>query len=100
MVCYNCGVQVHYSRKCPKLAKNCSYYKQEHNVEQWLQLLAQWKSHMVGAANTTLNPIMNANSNIQMIVIEPREPNLVVVTRGGAMMGADQATQIEPATQA
>ena len=42
--------------------------------------------------------------NIQMISVEPRQPNLVVVTRGGVAMGADQNTlqgqpQVRPATQ-
>ena len=31
-----------------------------------------------------------------MIVREPREPSVAMITRGGAEMGADQATQIEP----
>ena len=62
---------------------------------------------MVGVANPTPNlapnpllndPNPNSNVNIQMIVTEPREPNVEVVTRGSAMTGIDQATQIEPAT--
>ena len=35
-----------------------------------------------------LNP--NPNPNIQMISSEPRQPNLVVVTRGGDVTGANQ----------
>ena len=37
-----------------------------------------------------MNP--NPNLNIQMIFIEPIQPNLVVVTRGGVAMGEDQNT--------
>ena len=53
---------------------------------------------MVGAANPAPNPAPNApnlnvNANIQMIVTEPREPTIAMVTRGGATMGADQAMQ-------
>ena len=60
---------------------------------------------MVGVANPVPNPMsnspnLNTNSNIQMIVVKPREPNVVVVTRGGSVMGVDQATYIEPVTQA
>ena len=45
-------------------------------------------------------PNPNANENIHMIVTKPLEPNVAVVTRGGAAMGADQATQTEPVIQA
>ena len=97
MVCYNCGVHGHFARDYPKPAKTCSYCKQEHNVEQCSQLIARWQAQTVGAANPTPNPVSNApnpnaNANIQMIIVEPREPNVVVVTRGGATTGLDQAT--------
>ena len=35
-----------------------------------------------------------------MIVVEPWEPSVAVITRGGATTGIDQATQIEPTVQA
>ena len=46
----------------------------------------------------------NPNKNIQMISAKPRQPNLVVVTRGGAATGVDQNTpqghpQVRPTTQ-
>ena len=55
------------------------------------------KAQTVRAGNPVPNPVSNSpnpntNYNIQMIVIEPREPNVVVVTRGGVATGADQAT--------
>ena len=105
MVCYDYGVQGHYTRDCPKPAKACSYCKQEHNVEQCPKLIARWQAQTVGAPNPVRNPMLNApnpnaNANIQMIVAEPREPSVVVITRGGATMGTDQDTQTEPVAQA
>ena len=43
-------------------------------------------------------PNPNANINIQMIIIEPQEPNVAMATRGGAMTGANQAVQTDPTT--
>ena len=45
-------------------------------------------------------PNPNANINIHMIVYERRELNVAMVTRGCAMIGADQATQTYPTTHA
>ena len=36
------------------------------------------------------NPPQNANPNIQNIYVEPQEPNIFVVTRGGVATGGDQ----------
>ena len=60
---------------------------------------------MVGAGNPAPNPApnapnLNANINIQMIFVEPQETNVEVVTRGGATIGVDQATQTDPVTHA
>ena len=74
-------------------------------MKKFPQLIARWKARTVGVANPKPNPQpnpapnapnQNSNINIQMIVTEPPEPNVAVVTRGGATTGADQATQIEP----
>ena len=78
-------------------------------MEQFPQLITRWEAQTVGVVNPAPNPApnpvpnapsLNANVNIQMIVTKPREPNVAVVTRGGAATGADQAMQIEPAAQA
>ena len=70
-------------------------------MEQCPQLIARWKAWTVGevnpAPNLAPNPPtnasnLNANANIQMIVAEPWELTVAVVTRGGAATGADQAT--------
>ena len=39
------------------------------------------------------NQNLNPNKNIQMIYVELREPNITVVTRGGAAIGENQNTQ-------
>ena len=55
----------------------CSHCKvQDHNVEQCPQLIAKWKARASGVPNPTQNP----NLNVQMIVVELREPNIVVIT--------------------
>ena len=48
---------------------------------------------MVGNTNPAQNPNLNPNQNIQMISIEPREINIVPLTRGGVVTGANQDTQ-------
>ena len=52
----------------------------------------KWKARNVVNPKPVQNPNPNPNPNIQMIYIEPRQPNLAVVTRGGAVIGADQNT--------
>ena len=49
-----------------------------------------------------LNP--NPIPNIQLIYVEPRQPSLTIVTRGGVATGADQNTlqehpQVRPMAQ-
>ena len=105
MVCYNCGVLGHYDRDFPEPMNTCSYCRQEHNVEQFPQLITRWQALTVGEANLAPNPTSNspnpnANTNRQMIVVEPWEPSVALITRGGVVMGADQAMPTEPTVQA
>ena len=44
----------------------------------------------MGNQNPPHNPNLNPNQNIQKISVEPREPHIVVVTRGGVVTGVDQ----------
>ena len=74
--------------------KNCTYCKAfDHTVEQCLYLIAKWQARTVVDPKPVQNLNLNPNINIQMISVKPRQPNLVVVTRGGATTGAEQNTQ-------
>ena len=65
----------------------CSYYKDfDHTIEECPQLIAKWQNRNVGKKNPPKNP----NMNIQNIYVEPREPSIVIVTRGGDATGEDQ----------
>ena len=64
----------------------------------------KWQDGTVINPNPAQNPNTNPNLNIQMISAELRQPNVAVVTRGGAATGVDQNTpqgypQVRPATQ-
>ena len=47
----------------------------------------------MGNPNCLQNPNPNPNQNIQMISIETREENIVVITRGSVATRADQNAQ-------
>ena len=58
----------------------------------------------MGNPNPLQNLNLNPKQNIQMIFVEPREANIVVITRGGVASGADQNAQhdqpqVGPTTQ-
>ena len=59
-------------------------------MEQCPQLIAKWQASTITRPNPTHNENPNPNMNVQMIVDEPQYPNVAIVTRGGAMIGADQ----------
>ena len=74
--------------------KNCTCCKEfDHIIEQCLQLIAKWKARIVVNPNPVHNQNPNPNKNIQIISIEPREPHIVVVTRGGVTTGENQNTK-------
>ena len=77
-------------------SKACSYYKYfDHTIEEFPQLIAKWHAKNLGNPIPLQNPNLNPNQNIQMIYVEPREPNIVVVTRGGDATGENQYAQHE-----
>ena len=59
-------------------------------MEQRPQLIAKWKTQTVGGPNPVQNRNPNPNPNVQTIVVEPREPIIIVVTRGVVATGANQ----------
>ena len=88
---YNYGKLGHYARDCLEPMKTCSYCKgEDHNVEQCPQLIAKWQARTIAGPNLVHNENTNPNMNVQMIAAEPGDLNVVVVTRGGAMIRADQ----------
>ena len=88
-----------------RLTKTCLYCKAfDHTVEQCPQLIAKWKVQTVGNPNALQNPNLNPNQNIQMISVQSREANIVVVMREGAATGVKQDAQhgkpqVRPTTQ-
>ena len=71
-------------------AKACSYCEVvDHTVEECPQLIAKWHANNLGNPI----PLENPNQNIQMIYVDPREENIVVVIRGGDASVADQNAQ-------
>ena len=74
--------------------KNCTYCQAfDHTIEHCSQLIEKWQARIVINPNPVHNPNGNTNLNIQMILIEIRQPQIAVVTRGGDEMGAYQNTQ-------
>ena len=69
----------------------CSYCKgKDHNVKQCPQLITKWQERTIVGPNSMQNANPNPNMNVQMIAAEPRHPNVVVVTRGGDVTGANK----------
>ena len=64
----------------------------DHTIEQCSQLIAKWQARTVINPNPVKNPNPNPNPNIQMISSESRQPNLVVVRKGGVAIGENQNT--------
>ena len=54
-------------------------------------MIEKWKARTIAGPNPVQNPNPNPNPNlnVQMIDAEPREPSVVVVTRGGVATKAD-----------
>ena len=64
----------------------CSYFKViDHTIEEFPQLISKWKSKVTG----NQNQLLNANQNVKKILVEPREPTIVVLIRGGVVIGED-----------
>ena len=81
---YTYGQLDHYAIDCLDPMKTCSYYKgQDHNVEQCPQLITKWQLRTISAPNRPPNPNLNANANVHMIVAEPFDLNIAILTRGG-----------------
>ena len=107
VTCYNYGKLGHYARYFLDLAKTCSYCKgQDHNVEQCPQLISKWQARTIARPNHPRNANPNPNMDVQMVVVEPRYPNVDFVTREGVATGDDQdkaqeqlQPQVRPATQ-
>ena len=59
-------------------------------MEQCPQLIEKWQARTITGHNPAKNENQNTNMNVQMITVEPRDPNVVVITREGAATGADQ----------
>ena len=77
-------------------ARTCSYCKgQDHNVEQFPQLVAKWKAITVATPNPPPNLNPNANANVHMIVDEPQDLNIVAITREDTITGGEEENSLE-----
>ena len=47
----------------------------------------------MGNPHPLQNPNLNPNQNIHNISVEPREPHIIVVTRGGVATGVEQEAE-------
>ena len=82
----------HFSKDYKNPTMTCSYCKYfDHSVEECPQLIVKWKARNLGNQNPPQNPKLN----IQNISIEPREPNIVIVIRGGVATRSNQEAPYE-----
>ena len=88
VICYNCGQPGNFSHDSQSPSKMCTYCKSfYHTVEQCLQLIVKWKAQTIVNPNLVQNQNLNPNQKIHMIYVKLRETRIVVVTRGGIVIG-------------
>ena len=94
VILYNYEHPRNFSRDCQSPVKTCTYCKAfDHTIEQCPQLIVKWLARIVINPNPVQNQNPNPNNNIHTNSIEPREPHIFVVTRGGVATGVDHNTQ-------